>query len=346
MGSAANASSTVLWPRSAERCENSNHGRTPPLSRVAIERSRGDDEAVDKNRAAALGGRNDCACERGDFEPADGLQNAPWIDAGAREIVACEPLCDDGDLVRDAGFVEAGARACDLCRRLAEQCRRNGRGGCSVADTHFAEENKIGDPGVFDGTTAGSERFVEFILGHGGFDREVARAVAGLVGGHACNRFGRQRSGVYHEQRHTKLAREDGNGRTARREIAQHLDCDRGWKRRDVLRRDAVIARKKNDGRGGRARAVGCLQAGKGDRKLLKAAERSRRLGQLGLAFASRRFMGCRRRRAGVLDPAAGHWRSGCMVLEVSALHGTAWGTRQLRPGLKVPPGCGTRCHP
>jgi hypothetical protein len=97
---------------------------------------------------------------------------------------------------------------------------------------------------------------------------------------------------VYDGERLAEGARQHRNGRTAAREIRQHLHGDIGGKGGDALRRHAMISGKDDDRRAVGARPLGVLQGREADSEILQTAERPCWLGELGLPVLGKRLMG------------------------------------------------------
>ena len=124
------------------------------------------------------------------------------------------------------------------------------------------------------------ERKCDLRLGQRPLAAEIAGALARPVDDDARDGLARERSGIDDLERASECPRQHRDRRPAGRKIVQHLHGDFRRKRRDTLRRDAVIAGKQQDWHPLRARRLRRLQRGEVDRHLFQPAQRATRLGE------------------------------------------------------------------
>ena len=140
-----------------------------------------------------------------------------------------ERAVDGGAFAGHAGIVGGGSGSDDGCGGLAGERGGDGARGSGVANSHFAEAEKIaavvgGFVGEFD---ASFERGVHFGFGHGRTFAEVACAL-----GYAARDqiFGRRERRGYADIHHLEFnaagAGEGVDGRAAVEEVQNHLRCD------------------------------------------------------------------------------------------------------------------------
>ena len=204
-----------------------------------------DDEAVDQQHLAQLGGLEHRARHHGDLEAAEGGQH------GERIVGAGMLLHGGGDhllLALDAVRRQARAGANALLQRQPGQLVHDRGGGGGVTDAHLPEADH-GAGQVARQCHAMLQRVLELLARHRRLGGEVART----VGDFAVEQAGTHTEVVVdaridHMQRTAILAGEHIDGGAVGQEVLDHLPGHVLRIGRYAFRHDTMVARKYQDG--------------------------------------------------------------------------------------------------